>query len=179
MPGPLIFKHKRIGIAGKKLDIYKFRSMKWKWCDQTVKDGITGLERFNQYLTNHPKAAKEWHDNLKLRKDPRTTPFGVFLRKSNLDELPQFFNVLFGHISLVGPRPIIQSELEKFGNKAGRIFSVKPGLTGLWQVLGRNDLSYDDRVRLNVYYVENWSFWLDISIIIRTFGVLFSKKGAY
>lgn len=179
MPGPLIFKHKRIGIGGKGLSIYKFRSMKWEWCDQTVRDGVSGLERFNRYLSDHPKAAKEWQATQKLKHDPRTASFGVFLRKSNLDELPQFFNVLFGHISLVGPRPIVQSELEKFGKKAGRIFSVKPGLTGLWQVLGRNDLSYEDRVRLNVYYVENWSFWLDISIILRTIGVLFSKKGAY
>ncbi len=176
MPGPLLFKHKRIGIGGRELSIYKFRSIKVGWNDNDVIDGQTGLERLQEYLAKHPAANKEWQATQKLKRDPRTTKFGVFLRKSNLDELPQFFNILFGDISLVGPRPIVQSELDKFGSKAGRIFSVKPGLTGLWQVLGRNDLSYEDRVRLNVYYVENWSFWLDLQILLRTPFVVLSRK---
>lgn len=178
-PGPSIFKHKRVGIGGKKIDVYKFRSMKFEWCDSTIKDDISGFERFQQYLAQHPKARQEWQKTHKLKKDPRITSFGIFLRKSNLDELPQFFNVLFGQISLVGPRPIVESEREKFGEQAGRIFAIKPGLTGLWQVSGRNELSYDERVRLNVYYVENWSFWLDVVIIGRTIVQLFSKEGVY
>lgn len=178
-PGPIFFKQRRVGLGGKIINIYKFRTLRWQWHDPTVVNGKSGLERFQEYLASHSQAAREWQESQKLKDDPRVSAFGRFLRQTNIDELPQFFNILFGDLSLVGPRPIIESEIEKFGQNAGRIFSVRPGLTGLWQVSGRNEISYEDRVKLNVFYVENWNFWLDLAIVIKTIIGMFSRRGAY
>lgn len=179
-PGPFIFKHQRLGLAGQPILVYKIRSLKYEWCDQVKIKGVSGLDRLYQFLEKHPEAKKEWQEKQKLTNDPRINPFGRFLRSSNLDELPQFYNVFRGELSLVGPRPIIENEVSRYGKSKGRLFTIKPGLTGLWQVSGRSELSYDERVKLDVYYVENWSFWWDITILLKTVAILFSRqKGAY
>jgi lipopolysaccharide/colanic/teichoic acid biosynthesis glycosyltransferase len=115
----------------------------------------------------------------KVENDPRVGRFGSFLRKTSLDELPQFFNVLRGDMSLVGPRPIIPAELEHYGNRSASFLALKPGITGLWQISGRNDISYEDRVKLDIYYVENWNLILDVKILVKTAWVVLFGKGAY
>ncbi len=132
-------------------------------------------------LDKSPLLKIEFERDFKLRKDPRITSIGSFLRRSSLDELPQFFNVLKGDMSVVGPRPIVEKELERYGNKMVEVASVRPGLTGLWQVSGRNNLSYQKRVDLDISYARNRSFFLDFFIILRTFRVLLlpSDRGAY
>lgn len=179
LPGPVIFRHKRLGLAGKEIEILKFRSMKYEWCDTVTVQGKSGIKRFEEFLAQNSAAAGEWAAKQKLKRDPRISPFGRFLRKSNLDELLQFFNILKGDISLVGPRPIIEKEKERYGDLSSRLFAIRPGLTGLWQVSGRNDLTYEERVRLDILYVENWSFWWDIAILFKTITVLLTRKGAY
>ena len=169
-PGPLIFRHKRIGRHHLPIYISKFRSMKSDWSDS----GGKIAQPFQDYLATHPAAANEWVETMKLENDPRLSLPGKILRKTRLDELPQFFDVLAGHLSLVGPRPIVESEVERFGEKARILFTVKPGVTGLWQVNGGNKLSYEERVRLNTYYIEHWSIWLDLITMIKTGGILIS-----
>ena len=122
---------------------------------------------------------EEFKRDQKVADDPRVGKFGRFLRRSSLDELPQFFNVLKGEMSLVGPRPVLPSELERYGEHGASFLSLKPGITGMWQVSGRNNVSYEDRIKLDVYYVENWSLWLDMVIIGKTALILISRKGAY
>jgi exopolysaccharide biosynthesis polyprenyl glycosylphosphotransferase len=163
-PGPLFIHHARIGRGGKKIHITKFRSMKLGWTDEKGKLSAN----FQNYLDTHPEALKEWKETVKLKDDPRISGVGKILRKTRLDELPQFFNVLSGSLSLVGPRPVLDWEVEKFGEKARILFTVRPGVTGPWQVEGGNDLSYDDRVRLNADYIEHWTPWRDIVILIKT-----------
>ncbi len=167
-PGPVIFKHIRIGKDGKPFPCYKFRSM----C-------VDAKERLAELLANDPAARKEWERDFKLKNDPRITKSGAFLRKTSLDELPQVFNVLRGEMSLVGPRPIIQEELARYGEYVGDYLMVKPGITGMWQVSGRSDIEYSERVLLDSWYVRNWSVWIDIVMLFKTFAVVLARKGAY
>ena len=167
-PGSVIFKHTRIGKDGKPFPCYKFRSM----C-------VDAKEKLEELLENDEEARVEWERDFKLKNDPRITKSGAFLRKTSLDELPQIFNVLRGEMSLVGPRPIIQEELVRYGEHATDYLMVKPGITGMWQVSGRSDIDYGERVALDSWYVRNWSVWLDIMLLWRTFDVVIRRKGAY
>ena len=140
---------------------------------------VDAKEKLAELLENDPEACAEWERDFKLKNDPRITKSGAFLRKTSLDELPQIFNVLRGEMSLVGPRPIIQEELERYGEHAADYLMVKPGITGMWQVSGRSDIDYDERVSLDSWYVRNWSVWIDILLLWRTFRVVIKGKGAY
>lgn len=166
--GPAFYAQVRIGKGGKPFKCWKFRSMI-----------INADELLDQYLSENPAAKEEYERDFKLKDDPRITPVGHLLRKSSLDEIPQFFNVLKGDMSLVGPRPIIDKEMPYYEDKLSYYLSVKPGVTGLWQVSGRNDISYEQRVVLDVWYVENWSIWNDIVIFLKTIYVVGLRKGAY
>jgi Undecaprenyl-phosphate galactose phosphotransferase WbaP len=168
-PGPIFFGHKRIGQNGKFFRVYKFRTM------------VPNAEEIlNEWLQNNPEIKKEYEKDFKLKDDPRIVPIiGNFMRKSSLDELPQFFNSLIGNMSVVGPRPIVEKELEKYHRFAPKLLTVKPGVTGLWQVSGRNDISYEERVRLDVWYVRNWSMELDIMILVKTAAIVVMRKGSY
>jgi len=130
-------------------------------------------------LASDPKARTEWESNYKLKNDPRVTPLGHVLRKLSLDELPQLWNVLKGDMSLVGPRPIVAAELVRYGDHASDYLQSGPGITGLWQISGRNDLSYNSRVYLDTWYAKNWSLWFDVVILLRTFKAVVSGRGAY
>ena len=167
-PGPVIFKHIRIGKDGKEFPCYKFRSM----C-------IDAKEKLEELLKNDPEVRAEWERDFKLKNDPRITKSGAFLRKTSLDELPQIFNVLKGQMSLVGPRPIIKMEMERYGKYINDYLMVKPGITGMWQVSGRSDIDYNERVLLDSWYVRNWSVWIDIVMLFKTIKVVFFRKGAY
>ena len=167
-PGPVIFKHMRIGKNGKPFPCYKFRSM----C-------VDAKAKLEELLQNDPEVKAEWEHGFKLKNDPRVTKSGAFLRKTSLDELPQIFNVLKGEMSLVGPRPIIQEELERYGEYAGDYLMVKPGITGMWQVSGRSDIDYTERVLLDSWYVRNWSIWIDLVMLFKTVAVVLFRKGAY
>jgi Undecaprenyl-phosphate galactose phosphotransferase WbaP len=166
--GPGIFAHKRLGFRGEKFQCYKFRSMK-----------VDSERLLAELLRNEPHVEKEWKENHKLANDPRTTRIGKFLRETSLDELPQLFNVLIGNMSLVGPRPIVESEVPKYSKSIELYYKVRPGLTGLWQISGRSNTSYDYRVSLDIWYIKNWSVWYDIGILIKTIGIVLMKKGAY
>ncbi|WP_235951698.1 undecaprenyl-phosphate galactose phosphotransferase WbaP [Crateriforma spongiae] len=168
-PGPAFYGHTRIGRDGKKFKAWKFRTM--------VPDADSVLE---DYLERHPEMRREWIEDQKLKNDPRIIPgIGHFLRKTSLDEIPQLWNVLTGEMSLVGPRPIVQSEVERYREMFPYYLRVRPGITGLWQVSGRNDTSYDQRVQLDSYYVCNWSPWLDTYILLRTIRTMAMREGAY
>ena len=136
-------------------------------------------EVLDQFLTNDEDLRREWESTQKLKFDPRLTRVGKFLRRFSLDEIPQIINVLRGEMSLIGPRPIIEDEVSKYGYAIELYKQVRPGLTGLWQVRGRSDVDYDERVRLDTYYVRNWSIWLDIVILVRTVWVVIAGIGAY
>ena len=135
-------------------------------------------EKLEQLLAENPDLKEEWEKNFKLDNDPRITKIGHFLRKTSLDELPQFINVLKGEMALIGPRPIVQKEVAYYGDDYKIFASVKPGITGLWQVSGRSDTSYEQRVQLDVYYVANWSIWMDYYIFLNTFVAVLLRKGA-
>jgi Undecaprenyl-phosphate galactose phosphotransferase WbaP len=167
-PGPVLYGHKRLGINGKHFTAYKFRSM--------VSDSE---DRLKELLDSDPEIRKEWEANHKLKDDPRVTMIGKFLRRTSFDEFPQLINILRGEMSLVGPRPIVDDEVQKYGEDFNRIFSVKPGLTGLWQVSGRSDTDYTERVSFDTYYLQSWSVWLDIWVLLKTFSVVIKGKGAY
>ena len=167
-PGPAFFGHTRIGLRGQRFKAWKFRSM--------VCDGADVLRR---HLDANPDAAAEWALDHKLKDDPRVTAVGAFLRKTSLDELPQLWNVLRGEMSLVGPRPIVDAEVTKYGKYYAVYKSVRPGITGLWQVSGRNDTTYDQRLGYDEFYVRNWSPWLDMHILARTVAALCCTRGAY
>ena len=167
-PGPVIFKHRRVGKDGKEFDCYKFRSM----C-------VDADLKLKELLESNPEAKKEWEKDFKLKEDPRITKSGAFLRKTSLDELPQIFNVLKGEMSLVGPRPIIQAEVPRYGKYISDYYMVRPGITGLWQTSGRNDVDYTERVQMDTWYVRNWSIWFDVVLLWRTFKVVLAGKGAY
>lgn len=155
--GRAIFAHRRIGYKGKPFDCYKFRTM-CPDAERTLAD----------YLAANPAAAEEWQRNRKLRNDPRVTFLGGMLRVSSLDELPQFINVLRGEMSCIGPRPIVAEELERYGPSAAEYLCSRPGITGLWQTSGRNDVDYPERVKMDCRYVRNWSLGYDLLILLRT-----------
>lgn len=136
-------------------------------------------EVLQNLLDTSPEARAEWDKDFKLKNDPRITPIGSFLRKTSLDELPQLWNVLKGEMSLVGPRPVISEELDRYGERAVHYLQAKPGMTGLWQVSGRNDVDYESRVYLDAWYVKNWNLWTDIVILFKTVGVVLQRDGAY
>lgn len=177
-PGPVLYRHKRLSRVGKTIYIYKFRSMYLKYCTGPGYSGKTDAQVLAEDL-GRPELVKEFAKEQKLNNDPRVHPLGKLLRKTSLDELPQFLNVLRGELSLVGPRPIIEAELERYGSGQSAFLALKPGLTGLWQISGRSDLGYDERVKLDIYYIENWSLWLDIKILIKTALSFLNGRGAY
>jgi lipopolysaccharide/colanic/teichoic acid biosynthesis glycosyltransferase len=176
-PGPVFYSHKRLSRTGRVINILKFRSMKEQYCVGGGFSGKTELDIFGEM--DRPDLAEEFTRDQKVKNDPRVSPIGGFLRRTSLDELPQLINILRGEISLVGPRPIVTAELEKYGSERSSLVSLKPGLTGLWQVSGRSDVSYEERVKLDIFYIENWSLWLDIKIILRTMVTVLSGRGAY
>jgi len=167
-PG-VIYGHQRVGRDGGLFNCYKFRSMVAN-SDQVLKE----------LLDNSPEARAEWERDFKLKDDPRITRVGRFIRKTSLDELPQLWNVICGDMSIVGPRPVVQAELDRYyGSVRAHYLSVPPGLTGLWQVSGRNDLDYDQRVALDKDYVDNWNVFSDFMIVMRTVKVMVRRHGAY
>lgn len=167
-PGPIFYSQIRIGQGGEHFKAWKFRTMVQN-ADYVLKD----------YLEQHPELREAWQRDHKLRYDPRVTRIGRFLRRTSLDELPQLWNILRGEMSLVGPRPIVDEEIPRYGDKFPLYTKVIPGLTGLWQVSGRNNITYEERVSLDAYYVRNWSVWLDIYILLRTVWVVLTGEGAY
>jgi len=167
-PGPVIFRHIRVGQGGRRFACFKFRSM--------VLDSDKVLKTL---LESDPAARKEWDRTQKLANDPRITPVGKFLRQSSLDELPQLINVIRGDMSLVGPRPIVPSELTRYGDKLSLYLLARPGITGIWQVSGRNDCGYDRRIEMDANYVRNWRFSTDFVILLRTLGAVLARRGSY
>ncbi len=166
--GPVFYVARRLGKRGQEISILKFRTMFYN-----------ADERLEDLLENSPEMKNEWSTNFKLKNDPRVTRLGKFLRRTSLDELPQLFSVLKGELNLVGPRPIVEDEIRYFGETYDLISSVNPGITGMWQVSGRNNTSYAERVLLERYYVMNWSPWLDIYILIKTVLEVALCRGAY
>ena len=166
--GPAIYAHKRVGQSGKVFACYKFRSMR-----------VDAEEQLRDLLASDPALRVEWEKEFKLKDDPRVTAIGHFLRRTSLDELPQLFNVIKGEMSLVGPRPVVRKELERYGDDVDYFLMVRPGMTGLWQVSGRNDVNYETRVYLDTWYVKNWSLWYDIAILFKTIRVVLKREGAY
>lgn len=165
--GPLFYEQLRYGKNGKVFRLYKFRSM----C-------IGADKKLKEYLENNEEARKEFEKTHKLQNDPRITKIGNFLRKTSLDELPQMINILRGDMSFVGPRPVVEKEVEDYGKNKEKFLSVKPGLTGYWQVNGRSNTTYEERMKMELYYVDNCSLWLDIKIFFKTFITVFKKEGA-
>ncbi|MFX4261826.1 undecaprenyl-phosphate galactose phosphotransferase WbaP [Pelotomaculum propionicicum] len=166
--GPVIFAHRRVGRNGREFECYKFRTMV-----------ANAQEILNKLLEENKDLYSEWARGCKIKDDPRITRVGKFLRKTSLDELPQIFNVFKGEMSLVGPRPIINDEIEKYGEYIDYFYQVRPGITGLWQISGRNQIEYDERVQIDAWYVRNWSLWLDITLLIRTVNAVLTRRGAY
>jgi Undecaprenyl-phosphate galactose phosphotransferase WbaP len=167
-PGEVFYKQERVGRHGRPFKVYKFRTMQQDADSMLVK-----------HLESNSEAMLEWRQNQKLQDDPRVTPIGRILRRYSIDELPQLFNVLRGEMSLVGPRPIVDAEVPRYSTNFDVYSSLRPGITGLWQVTGRNNASYDERVHFDVYYVRNWSIWLDLYILFRTIWVVISRDGAF
>jgi Undecaprenyl-phosphate galactose phosphotransferase WbaP len=167
-PGPVFFGHRRVGQGGYHFKCYKFRTMV-----------VDADARLRSLLEQDPEARKEWAADHKLRNDPRITAIGSFLRKTSIDELPQLFNVLKGEMSIVGPRPIVDAEVVRYGHYFKDYCSVYPGITGLWQISGRNDVSYRRRVALDVSYARNRSVLLYLGIIIKTIPAVLRGKGSY
>lgn len=175
-PGPVIFKQVRIGHKGRKFPFYKFRSMYHHIDDKIHRDFVAQLIEGDLEKINQGDKSDSF---FKLKDDPRVTPLGKFIRKTSLDELPQLFNVLKGEMSLVGPRPPLPYEVEKYKPwHLRRILEMKPGITGLWQVSGRSKTTFDEMVRLDLRYVQNWSIWLDLKILVKTIGEVLNPKGA-
>ena len=166
--GRIIFAHKRVGAAGKKFPCYKFQTMI-----------PNAEEKLKEYLAENPAAKREWEETFKLTDDPRVTKLGKFLRRTSLDELPQLWNVIRGEMSLVGPRPIVQAEVERYGKNIREYYMVPPGITGMWQVSGRSDTTYPERVAMDTWYVRNWSVWIDIMYLFKTVKAVLQSKGAY
>lgn len=163
-PGPAIYIHNRVGKDGKPLPLLKFRSM------------YMNADKMIENFTPEQKA--EWEKNFKLDHDPRVTRVGNFLRRSSMDELPQLVNILRGELSVVGPRPVVLKELEKYGENAAKFLSVTPGLTGYWQAYARSSCTYEQRMQMELHYVENANFWWDIKIMFATVGAVIGKQGA-
>lgn len=167
-PGPALFRHRRVGFNGKHFECLKFRTM--------VMDAP---DRLRKLLESDPAAAAEWTTNRKLRYDPRVTAIGAILRKSSLDELPQLFNVLKGDMSIVGPRPVTDEELERYASSIAAYLACRPGITGLWQVSGRSSTTYNKRVACDAFYARNWSMALDAKILIVTIPSLLVMESAF
>ena len=167
-PGSVIFTQRRLGQGGKTFKCLKFRTM---YCNAE--------KRLDEILQNNPRLRDEWREKQKLRVDPRAFSLGKFLRKTSLDELPQFWNVLKGDLSVVGPRPYMINERSELGPHDYKILSIRPGITGLWQTSGRNDKTFHERIILDAKYVEKSSFWLDLQLIVKTLPVVFSSKDAF
>ena len=165
--GPIFYRQERLGKDGNPMRVWKFRSMY-----------MDAAERLKHILSSDPAAAAEWEKDFELKKDPRVTPLGRFLRRTSIDELPQLFNVFAGEMAVIGPRPIVQEEVCYYGDSYKVLSSVLPGITGLWQVSGRSDTGYERRVELDTYYVLNWSPWMDIWILLRTVWAVISMHGA-
>jgi exopolysaccharide production protein ExoY len=167
-PGPVVFAHSRLGRHGQQFRCLKFRSM-----------AVDAEARLSDLLKNDPNARLEWDRDHKLKNDPRITPIGNFLRKSSLDELPQLFNVLIGEMSLVGPRPIVIGEVARYGRYFQEYCSVRPGITGLWQISGRNDVTYRRRVAMDVTYARSQSYGLNMRILFGTIPSVLLARGSY
>ena len=165
--GDAIYAGKRLGQNGKLFPCYKFRSMY-----------TNGDEILEQYYLEHPEKRAEFEKYHKLDDDPRVTPFGTFIRRTSIDELPQVWNVFLGHMSLVGPRPYLPKELTEMGEVAEIILKVKPGITGYWQVNGRSNVDFESRLLMDVWYVKHRTLWMDIRLLLQTIGVVLMKKGA-
>ena len=166
--GNVIFAHRRIGRGGKEFKCYKFQTM--------IPNAQETLEK---YLAENPEARKEWEESFKLTNDPRVTKLGNILRKTSLDEMPQLWNVIKGDMSLVGPRPIVAKEIERYGEYFREYAMVTPGITGMWQASGRSDTTYEERVEMDTWYVRNWSVWIDLMYLFKTVKIVFTGKGAY
>ena len=163
-PGKVVFGHTRKGKGGKDIKVYKFRTM------------YSNANEIFESFTSEQK--EEYYKNFKLDNDPRVTKLGGFLRKTSLDELPQLFNILKGDMTIIGPRPIVEKEISKYGNKAEKLFSVVPGLAGYWQANGRSDTTYEERVEMDMYYIDNMSFYLDVKILFQTAISVLKGEGA-
>lgn len=166
--GNVIFAHRRIGRGGKEFKCYKFQTM--------IPNAQEALEK---YLAENPEARKEWEESFKLTNDARVTKLGNILRKTSLDEMPQLWNVIKGDMSLVGPRPIVAKEIERYGEYFREYAMVTPGITGMWQASGRSDTTYEERVEMDTWYVRNWSVWIDLMYLFKTVKIVFTGKGAY
>ena len=167
-PGPVLYGHERVGRNGRIFKCLKFRTM-----------AVNGDELLKTHFAASPSARFEWERSRKLKDDPRVTAIGAILRKTSADELPQLINILRGDMSVVGPRPVIREEICFYGEYAGHYFAARPGLTGLWQVSGRSDVSYEARVDFDRLYCENWSMAKDCAIILRTVPAVLSRRGTY
>lgn len=168
-PGKIIYHHERVGRGGSRFHCYKFRTM---YADADL--------RLAEILEKNPRLHQEWKEIQKLKNDPRVTPIGKVLRKFSLDELPQFWNVIKGDLSVVGPRPVLPVEIEKyFGPKAIKILSVRPGITGIWQVSGRSNTTYAERIALDERYINERNFLFDLVLILKTIPAMISSKGSY
>ncbi|MBV9991144.1 MAG: sugar transferase [Alphaproteobacteria bacterium] len=166
--GPVVFAHKRVGRGGRAFYCYKFRSMV-----------VDAEERLARLLRDDPEALAEWQKDHKLRNDPRVTPFGRFLRRSSIDELPQLFNVLRGEMSIVGPRPIVDAEVPRYGRRIASYYRVKPGITGIWQVSGRNDVEYRTRVAMDCLFAKSVRPSLYIYLVVATVPAVLARRGSY
>jgi len=167
-PGPIVYRRRVVGVGGKEFDAFKFRTMV-----------VNSKEVLEELLARDPKAREEYDKYYKLKDDPRITKIGAFLRKTSIDELPQLINVLRGEMSIVGPRMITMEEVEKYGKWGLNLHTVKPGITGLWQITGRSELTYEERVRLDMNYIRNYSIWIDLQIVIQTIPAVLMSRGAY
>jgi exopolysaccharide production protein ExoY len=167
-PGPALFSHLRVGRDGRMFTVYKFRTMR-----------VDAQERLEEVLTSDPKAAAEWAEFQKLKNDPRVTVIGRILRRTSIDELPQLLNIVRGEMSVIGPRPVTSGEIHRYGAEYPYYTAVRPGVLGLWQVKGRNKLTYPERVAYDVQYVKTWSIWQDIKIMLLAVPVVLLGLGAY
>lgn len=166
--GPLLYGHRRVGFGGREFRCWKFRTMV-----------VNGDEVLRQYLAKNPSIAAMWQEQHKLVDDPRVTPLGAILRKLSLDELPQLLNVLTGEMSLVGPRPVVQAELDHYASSIRHYLSARPGLSGLWQISGRSNTTYFERVQMDRFYVMNWNLRMDLRIILMTIPAVAMSRGAH
>lgn len=174
--GPVFYRQNRVGRGGRAVGVLKFRSMKWSYSTGPTRPYKTAAEAFE--AMGRSELVAEFEREQKVANDPRISRLGHFLRSSSLDELPQLCNAFLGQLSLVGPRPVVAAELERYGDQADRYLAVKPGITGLWQVSGRSNTGYEDRVQLDVRYVTEWKLTLDLMILVKTVRTVLAREGA-